>query len=352
MRGTCCRSGYYRECVLQKLVTTVLAICSDRLLAKSCVLNLVMLLSRSHLRYNNLLSSLTRAYATVDSATIVARPPRPPVPPAQEPDPRSAIDSHILAALPKPGQTSLPELITQYVDRSGHVLDFSLPYEHFPVANRRTDFDARPEDSAVSVIAHCARDGGVHKITLCSGFALEGPGHREGESLILTCAHTLEEASSRLKCVCSRIRLTGSGLRQIRRSPILRLPSKHSPPREFNTSHTSGTFVITEGSISGPSSTCLYPISSVLSSLRRSDLLLLSKTGPPQNALPVSPYPAPQHTRIRAHFVVDRKPDESGWMPWVGGMWSKWVRGSVLGYRDFAGREAQVRPIGFIHSLF
>jgi len=25
----------------------------------------------------------------------------------------------------------------------------------------------------------------------------------------------------------------------------------------------------------------------------------------------------------------------------VGGMWSKWVSGSVLGYRDFAGKEAQ-----------
>jgi hypothetical protein len=322
-----------------------MTICSDQVWPSHA-----MLLIRSHLRYNNLLSSLTRAYATVDSATIVARPPRPPVPtPAQEPDPRSAIDSHILAALPKPGQTSLPELITQYVDRSGHVLDFSLPYEHSPVANRRVDFDAKPEDSSVSVIAHCARDGGVHKITLCSGFALEGPGHRE--SLILTCAHTLEEASSRLKCLCSRIGLTGSGLRQIRRSPILRLPPKHSPPQEFDTSCISGTFAITGGSVPGPNSTCLHPISSVLSSLRRSDLLLLSKTGPPQNALPVSPYPAPQHTRIRAHFVVDRKPDESGWMPWVGGMWCKWVRGSVLGYRDFAGREAQVCSIGF-YTLF
>lgn len=60
------------------------------------------------------------------------------------------------------------------------------------------------------------------------------------------------------------------------------------------------------------------------------------------NTLPVSPYPAPQYTPIRAHFVVDQKPDDTGWKPWVGGTWSKWVKGKVLGYRDFAGREAEV----------
>jgi hypothetical protein len=159
-----------------------------------------MPLIRPQLPHRNLLIPFVRAYATVDSATIVARPPRPPPLSTQDPDPRSTIDSYILAALPQPGtssrsQASLRELITQYADRSGHVLNFSLPYEPSPAANRRTDFDARPEDSAVSMIAHCVRDGDFHKITLCSGFALEGPGQREGESLTLTCAHTLEEAS-------------------------------------------------------------------------------------------------------------------------------------------------------------
>lgn len=90
-----------------------------------------------------------------------------------------------------------------------------------------------------------------------------------------------------------------------------------------------------------------------MSSLRKSDLLLLSKEGPSRTTLPVSPYPAPLYTRIRAHFVVEQKPNESGWRPWVGGMWSKWVAGSVLGYRDFAGREAQVGylPVICIHIL-
>jgi len=162
-----------------------------------------MPLIRPQPSYKNLLIHFVRAYATVDSATIVARPPRPPVPIPLSADPRSAIDSHVLAALPQPGtssrsQTSLRELITQYADRSGHALNFSLPYEPSPAANRRTDFDARSEDSAISMIAHCVSNGDLHKVTLCSGFALEGRGQREGESLTLTCAHTLEEASSPL----------------------------------------------------------------------------------------------------------------------------------------------------------
>lgn len=76
-----------------------------------------------------------------------------------------------------------------------NVLDYSLPYESTPATDRRIDFDAKVEDGGVVVIAHCVRDGELHKITLCSGFALEGPGHRDGETLAVTCAHTLEEAS-------------------------------------------------------------------------------------------------------------------------------------------------------------
>lgn len=61
-------------------------------------------------------------------------------------------------------------------------------------------------------------------------------------------------------------------------------------------------------------------------------------------SLPISPYPVPAGTAIRAHFVSEAKPKEDGWQPWIGGTWSKWVQGTVLGYRDFAGREAIVSP--------
>ncbi|KAF8921982.1 hypothetical protein CPB85DRAFT_1427331 [Mucidula mucida] len=54
---------------------------------------------------------------------------------------------------------------------------------------------------------------------------------------------------------------------------------------------------------------------------------------------PVSPYPAQPGTKIKAHFVSYHLPEDEGWTPWIGGTYRKWVSGTVLGYRDFAGRE-------------
>lgn len=94
------------------------------------------------------------------------------------------------------------------------------------------------------------------------------------------------------------------------------------------------------------------------SSLPRHDLLLL--TGLPQkpasqqaaqrargNSLPVSPYPVPVGTPIAAHFIIDKesvqKTDDDGWIPCFNGMmYRKWVKGYVVGYRDFAGNDAKV----------
>lgn len=93
------------------------------------------------------------------------------------------------------------------------------------------------------------------------------------------------------------------------------------------------------------------PITSVLSAMHRGDILLLSSASSSTVSLPVNPYPVHPGTPIRAHFVADKPPvngsacDREGWTPWVGGTWRKWVKGTVVGYRDYAGREAQVgRP--------
>jgi hypothetical protein len=104
---------------------------------------------------------------------------------------------------------------------------------------------------------------------------------------------------------------------------------------------SSGSFIVSRSK--NENLVVLHPVSSVVSSLHRRDLLLLSKTGPPMKTFPISPYPAQPNAAVRAHFVLDTPPDEPGWKPWIGGLWSKWVNGSVIGYRDFAGRVAQVR---------
>ena len=137
---------------------------------------------------------------------------------------------------------------------------------------------------------------------------------------------------------------------QIRWSPLLVLPpgsQSFLAPPDLPGARSSGTVVLS----GTPTDPAVHPVTAVLSSLHRSDLLLLSKAGPSIQPLPVSLYPAKPGTIVRAHFFSDVRPqgeDGEGWVPWIGGSWVKWVRGTVLGYRDFAGREAQVRPEPFI----
>jgi hypothetical protein len=89
------------------------------------------------------------------------------------------------------------------------VLDVSLPYESHPSTHKRVGF-TDGEDAGVLLIAHWARNGAEHKVTLSSGFALDAPGVGTNECMVLTCAHTLEEARTgylleqclRLICAC------------------------------------------------------------------------------------------------------------------------------------------------------
>ncbi|TFK87949.1 hypothetical protein K466DRAFT_575602 [Polyporus arcularius HHB13444] len=214
--------------------------------------------------------------------------------------------------------------------RAGQVLGASLPYESRPNDERRVQFsrdatDAHAEvstaDGALFMVAHAVHDRtGKHKITYSSGFAVHAPGTADGQTALVTCAHTLEE---------------------IRHDPLLRAarPSPAVPNGEL----LSGSFVI-----AGPSATpTFHPVSSILSAMHRGDLLLLSSPSASSGlrSLPVNPYPVHPGTPIRAHFVADRAPEtgphRDGWTPWVGGTWRKWIKGTVVGYRDYAGREAK-----------
>ena len=135
----------------------------------------------------------------------------------------------------------------------------------------------------------------------------------------------------------------------MRNSPLLALLTPTARSDAINDPSAdapcSGSFVL-----SGPPnhlSPVFQSVDTVLSSLQRADLLLLSVPNNHKSkvvipSLPVSPYPVHPGTAIRAHFVVDKEPDEPGWRPWISGTWSKWVKGTVVGYKDFAGREAKV----------
>ena len=138
-----------------------------------------------------------RRFATVFPSIIIQPPPPPPAFKAgnsqgsEKTIGESLLDSKCLAALSKhANQTSLTTLIKQYVQTAGCVLDrLNLPYESRPKENKVLAKDSKD----IVLVAHCASDDAEDRVTLSSGFVLNARMHGADESLILTCAHTLEE---------------------------------------------------------------------------------------------------------------------------------------------------------------
>ncbi|KAF9014944.1 hypothetical protein BDQ17DRAFT_1229107 [Cyathus striatus] len=253
------------------------------------------------------------SFATVGPSIIVQPPPEPVSSIPISPSTPCSIDHRLIEALNHSPVTFLQDIIYQFEQNSGAILTVPLPYESRPSESRKLNF-SEESTSNVVLVAHCIKDGDDHKVTYCSGFALETPNTKEDESLILTCVHTLEE---------------------IRQSPLMILDTSR-----IHTKKTTGSFIITGAG----NSLAIHPVSRVASSLPRSDLLLLSCRLPKDtvvNTLPVSPYPAQGNTSVRVHFVSHQQPEDSGWTPWIGDTWSKWVFGKIIGYRDFSGRESK-----------
>lgn len=145
---------------------------------------------RAVLSSGNYAPGRRKTFATV-SPSILAYPEPPPPPP-----PSSVLDGQLLSALDvSKTHTSLANVVKQYVAYTGNILDVSLPYESRPTETRRPGLTH--VNSSTVLIAHCVREGSENKITLSSGFALEAPSPSKDETLILTCAHTLEEVRYR-----------------------------------------------------------------------------------------------------------------------------------------------------------
>ncbi|TFK76879.1 hypothetical protein BDN72DRAFT_753719 [Pluteus cervinus] len=266
------------------------------------------------------------AYATVSQTKVLSQNLPPPSLGGKEVI-SSLLDQEILKALrrPSPKTISLHDVFDQYSSNASHILDFHLPNESVPRASRRPLINAASTDisNEMVLVAHCVKSERTHEITISSGFALETP-ENTGETLVLTCAHTLEQLRQTL--------------------PSFKRDSTSSPPDDI----VSGTFVIssTNGSLD------IHPVTRVASALPRSDLILLGCNVPGVKTLPLALYPAQKGTSVRAHLVAHHKPAESGWQPWIGGTWRKWARGTVLGYRDFAGREAEPGTYDALSHLF
>ena len=142
-----------------------------------------------------------RRYATVQPVTLVGKAPGPPQtsvpPPIAAP---SALDAFVLSALRNPesrgSSASLASVVRQYEENAGAVLDVPLQYESRPGQGRRVSFE---RSDGVVMVAHAIQHGDAHKVALCTGFVLNASlreGKEEaGETMIVTCAHTLEEVN-------------------------------------------------------------------------------------------------------------------------------------------------------------
>lgn len=156
---------------------------------KRCLLNMALLGPTRSLPFSLPFKHPSlRLYATVNSPLIIAKPPNLP-PHTSLPRPLDSFILETLARAPSAGRTALPQLIQQYLRRSGNVLDAQLPYEPRPSPSRRVSFSTDTGHD-VHLIVHVARENDRSKVTVSSGFALETTG---GVPILVTCAHTLEE---------------------------------------------------------------------------------------------------------------------------------------------------------------
>ncbi|PWN53569.1 hypothetical protein IE53DRAFT_383898 [Violaceomyces palustris] len=234
--------------------------------------------------------------------------------------------------------TNLSKLLSLYQSRAYNQLSIELPYEPNPPTSRKVPLTSakstekelqQAEDDGVLLIAYVAgldRGRGQERISVCSGFAVEGgsrlpPGEGDGNGdLVVTCAHTLRAS----------------------------VPT--AQPQEARGA-AAGT---TDGTTESESSVALaitrtgviYPIRTLLSSLPRYDLILLqldeaplrvsprseekeffSSSKPadqasgsanpikPLRTLPVSPYPAVVNTELSVSSFWGWEDDSGSILP-------------------------------------
>jgi hypothetical protein len=108
---------------------------------------------------------------------------------------------------------------------------------------------------------------------------------------------------------------------QIRSSPAL-LATAYPSFEDVKHHPCSGSWVmpdVFEGQ------TTLHPVQSILTAVRRADVMLLAVEGMPSRCLAVSPYPVLVGSTVFAHFVTTTPPRSNyQWQPWVGGTWRMW----------------------------
>ncbi|SAM77515.1 uncharacterized protein UBRO_01809 [Ustilago bromivora] len=215
---------------------------------------------------------------------------------------------------------SLGKLVGRFEARSGYQLSIELPYESTPSEERKVPLTSahsseaeleEANDDGVLLLAYVSNLNGARgteRISVCSGFAVEGGDKISAEdgdgkgALVVSCAHTLRAAEA------------------------------SKPKTEANSS--SNTDTEPSASVSSDSialaitrTGAIYPVRNLISSLPTSDVILLqlgttpltlnasSSPTQPIRTLPVSPYPAHVNSELSVSSFWGWEDDSGAILP-------------------------------------
>ncbi|TKY84928.1 hypothetical protein EX895_006008 [Sporisorium graminicola] len=212
---------------------------------------------------------------------------------------------------------TISHLLERFESRAGYQLSIELPYEPTPTHERKVPLTSAhsseaelqvANDDGVLLLAYVSNltgERGTERISVCSGFAVEGGDKISAEdgdgkgALVISCAHTLR-ASLPSKSA-SESQSAGSG-------------SDEGPPSD------SIALAITRTG-------AIYPVRNLISSLAASDVILLqlgstalslngsSAATQPVRTLPVSPYPAHVNSELSVSSFWGWEDDSGAILP-------------------------------------
>ena len=222
----------------------------------------------------------------------------------------SASVSRVKGATDTYKAASISHLLERFESRAGYQLSIELPYEPTPADERKVPLTSahsseaelqEANDDGVLLLAYVSNltgARGTERISVCSGFAVEGgekisvqDGDGKG-ALVVSCAHTLRAS----------------------------LPAQEGPEAESSGETDSVALAITRTG-------AIYPVRTLISSLAASDVILLqlgetalSLNGSDANrrrvrTLPVSPYPAHVNSELSVSSFWGWEDDSGAILP-------------------------------------
>ena len=233
------------------------------------------------------------------------------------PSPRSANAADTYKA------ATISHLLERFEARSGYQLSIELPYESTPSNDRKVPLTSAhsseaelqdANDDGVLLLAYVSNLNGARgteRISVCSGFAVEGGEKVSAEdgdgkgALVISCVHTLRASE-----------------------PSKRNASSESGPSSQASTTNSGSSTGSDSiAIAITRTGAIYPVRNLISSLPTSDVILLqlgstaltlngtATTPKPIRTLPVSPYPAHVNSELSVSSFWGWEDDSGAILP-------------------------------------